>query len=50
MFIVFFVIDEVGVVKVLFIDLKTSFFSADGFLVISLGGFYMYVGKGMKYP
>lgn len=44
------VIDAVGVVKVLLIALKISFFSDSGFRFISRGGFSMYGGNGCKNP
>jgi len=46
MFMGLVVIDEHGVVSVLFILLNTSFFYVGGFLFTYLGGFYMYGGKG----
>lgn len=49
-FVGFVVIEEHGVVRVLLMLLNTSFFYPGGFLFIYLGGFYIYGGKGCRYP
>jgi hypothetical protein len=48
MFVGFEVIEEVGVVRLEFIDLKTYFFSEDSLRLISLDGFSIYSGNGVK--